>query len=70
LLTTNVPAPAEQINQRGVIHVKQVIIGMKNGKPFVVSAPKKIEVIFKEEKRRSVRKIFKTWVYRLKTLGR
>lgn len=47
--------------------MKQVIIGMKDGKPYVISAPKKIEVIFKAERKRSITKRFRTLVYHLKT---
>lgn len=48
--------------------MKQVIIGMKDGKPYVVSCPKKVEVIFKEEKKPTFKKRLKTLVYRIKTL--
>lgn len=47
--------------------MKQVVIGMKDGKPYVVSAPKKIEVIFKTEKKPTFKKRWRTLVYRLKT---
>ncbi|WP_186445756.1 hypothetical protein [Paenibacillus cremeus] len=47
--------------------MKQVIIGMKDGKPYVISSPKKIEVVFREEKRRSLRKVWRTMVYRVKS---
>jgi hypothetical protein len=50
--------------------LKQVVIGIKNGKPYVASCPRKIEVIFKVEKKRGFMKIIKTWVYRIRTLGR
>jgi hypothetical protein len=48
--------------------MREVIIGMKDGKPYVVSAPKKVTVVFREEKqqRRSFRKVWRTWVYRAK----
>lgn len=48
--------------------MRQVIIGMKDGKPYVINAPKKVEVIFKEEKRkkRSFKKILRTWSYQIK----
>lgn len=47
--------------------MRQVIIGMKDGKPYVVAAPKKIQVVFKEEKKkpRSFKKILRTWSYKL-----
>lgn len=46
--------------------MKQVIIGIdKKGKPYVMSAPKKVEVIFKEPKKRSLKKRLKTFLYHL-----
>lgn len=51
--------------------MRQVIIGMKDGKPYVINAPKKVEVIFKEEKKkkRSFAKVLRTWSYQLRQLG-
>lgn len=47
--------------------MKQVIIGMKNGKPYVMSAPKSVNVTFKQPKKRSFVKLMKTLWYRIKT---
>ncbi|MDF2534218.1 MAG: hypothetical protein K0R18_375 [Bacillales bacterium] len=47
--------------------MKQVVIGMKDGKPYVVAAPKNVEVVFKAEKKATFKKRFKTMVYILKT---
>lgn len=49
--------------------MKRVIIEMINGKPNVVSCSKGVEVIIKAPKRRKLKKVLKTWVYRIKTLG-
>lgn len=52
--------------------MKQVIIGFdKDGKPYVVSAPKKIEVIFREPQLtgKNLKRIWRQFSYRLKTLG-
>lgn len=46
--------------------MKQVVIGMKDGKPYVMKGCTKVEVIFRLEKRRSFRKVFRTLVYRVK----
>jgi hypothetical protein len=47
--------------------MKQVIIGFKDGKPYVMSSPKKIEIIFKTEKKRTIKKVLRTWLYQFKT---
>jgi hypothetical protein len=50
--------------------MKRVVIGMKNGKPFVVSCPTKIEIVFREEKTRTFRRVLRTWSYNIrKKLG-
>lgn len=49
--------------------MKQVIIEVRNGKAVVVSCPKKIEVIIREPKKRSLRKIYRTYLYHLKTMA-
>jgi hypothetical protein len=48
--------------------MKRVVIGMKNGKPFVMSCPGKIEVVFKTAPRRSIRKLYRTGLYHIRTL--
>jgi hypothetical protein len=50
--------------------MKRVIIEIRKGKPHVISCPNKIEVIFRTPKKRSFRKVMRTWAYRIKTLGR
>ena len=51
--------------------MKRVVIGIERGKdPYVIFAPKNIEVVFKEKdrKNRSLKKIFKTIVYHIMLL--
>lgn len=48
--------------------MKQVVIGMKNGKPYVISAPKKVEVVFKKQKRKSFLKSLKTIKFHFKKM--
>jgi hypothetical protein len=50
--------------------MRQVIISFdENGNPYVVAAPKKIEVIFKEPKKqkKTFKKLWRTAIYKLKT---
>lgn len=46
--------------------MKRVVIGVKNGVPYVISQPTKIEVVIRLEKRRSLRKIMRTIWYHIK----
>lgn len=45
--------------------MKRVVIGMKNGEPYVISKPAKIDVIIRKEKH-GLRKIIRTLMYRIK----
>jgi hypothetical protein len=47
--------------------MKRVVIGMKDGKPYVISKQGKVEVVFRIEKPRSLRKKVRTLIYRVKT---
>lgn len=47
--------------------MRKVVIGFdKKGDPYVISASKKIEVVFKKEKKKSIKKRVKTFLYRLR----
>jgi hypothetical protein len=47
--------------------MKKVVIGIApNGQPYVVHKPRKVEVVFKKEKKKSLKKRFRTWLYHLK----
>ncbi|WP_308636088.1 hypothetical protein [Paenibacillus silvisoli] len=46
--------------------MKRVVIGMKNGHPYVISKQGKVEVIIKQPQRRSLKKIMRTFIYRIK----
>lgn len=48
--------------------MKRVVIGMKNGKPYVISCPTKVEVVFREAPRKSIRKLWRTGLYRMRTM--
>lgn len=44
--------------------MKQVVIGIDNkGKYYVIAAPKKIEVVFKQPKKKPLKKKLKSWWY-------
>lgn len=47
--------------------MKRVVIGMRDGEPYVISKPAKVDVIIRTEKRRSFRKVVRTLIYRIKT---
>lgn len=48
--------------------MRRVVIGMKNGKPYVIACPSKVEVVFRETPRKSIRKLWRTCVYHMRTL--
>ncbi|MDF2650161.1 MAG: hypothetical protein K0Q73_5966 [Paenibacillus sp.] len=48
--------------------MRPVVIEMQKGKPVVVSCPKKVQVIFREPKKRTMKKRIKTFVYQVKSL--
>jgi hypothetical protein len=51
--------------------VKQVVIEVRRGKVHVVSCPTKVQVIIRKPKRRSFKKLYRTFLYHLKAkLGR
>lgn len=51
--------------------MRQVVIGFdQEGKPCVLSAPKKIQVIFKSPKPRTLKKRIKTWLYQIQSCFR
>jgi hypothetical protein len=50
--------------------MRPVIIEMVNGKPVVVSCPKKVEVIIRYPKKKSFKKQIKTMAYHLKSFMR
>jgi hypothetical protein len=47
--------------------MKQVVIEMKNGVPTIKHCPKKIEVIIRYEKKKTLKKRFKTALYHMKS---
>lgn len=48
--------------------MRKVVIGFDNkGEAYVISAPKKVEVIFKQPQMKSFRKIVRTWSYQIKS---
>ncbi|CAG9608076.1 hypothetical protein [Pseudoneobacillus rhizosphaerae] len=47
--------------------MRPVVIEMVKGKPIVVSCPKKVQVIIREPKKRSLKKRIKTMVYQVKS---
>jgi hypothetical protein len=49
--------------------MKRVVIGIENGKPYVISKTGKVEVVFKTEKRRTFTKVIKTWAYHIRTFA-
>ena len=48
--------------------MRPVVIEIQDGKPVVVSCPKKVQVIIREPKKRTMKKRWRTAVYRIKTL--
>jgi hypothetical protein len=48
--------------------MRHVVIEMRNGEPVVVSCPKKIEVIIRKPKKRTIKKHLKTAIYHIKTI--
>jgi hypothetical protein len=48
--------------------MRPVVIEMVKGKPVVVSCPKKVQVIFREPKKRTFKKRIKTMVYQMKSI--
>jgi hypothetical protein len=48
--------------------LKRVVIGVRNGEPYVVSKNGKVEVVFKFERRKPFRKKVRTLMYRIKTI--
>lgn len=46
--------------------MKRVVIGMRNGKPYVIHAQGKVEVIFKQEPSRNFKKTIRTALYHTK----
>ena len=50
------------------VDMKRVVIGFDaKGEPYIVSKPKKVEVVFKQPRKRTVKKRIKAIFYRLKT---
>jgi hypothetical protein len=47
--------------------MKHVVIEMRKGEPVVVSCPKKVEVIFRKPKKRTLKKRYKTALYYVKS---
>jgi hypothetical protein len=47
--------------------MRHVVIEIRKGEPIVVSCPKKIEVIIRKPKKKTLKKHFKTMAYHLKT---
>jgi hypothetical protein len=47
--------------------MRPVVIEMVKGKPVVVSCPKKVEVIFRQPKKKSFKKQLKTGIYHIKS---
>lgn len=47
--------------------MRPVVIEMIKGKPVVVSCPKKVQVIFREPKKKTFKKQIKTMVYQMKS---
>jgi hypothetical protein len=48
--------------------MKQVVIEMVNGVPTIKHCPKKVEVIIRYEKKKTMKKRFKTALYQVKSL--
>ena len=47
--------------------MKRVVIGISDsGQPYVASKSKNVEVVFKKQKKRPLKKKIKTWLYYLK----
>jgi hypothetical protein len=47
--------------------MRPVVIEMVKGKPVVISCPKKVQVIFLEPKKRSLKKRVNTLAYQIKS---
>jgi hypothetical protein len=47
--------------------MRPVIIEMQNGKPVIVSCPRKVQVIIREPKKRTLKKRIKTLAYQVKS---
>jgi hypothetical protein len=47
--------------------MRPVVIEMVKGKPVVVSCPKKVQVIFREPKKKTFKKQIKKMVYQIKS---
>lgn len=47
--------------------MRPVVIEMKNGKPIVVSCPKKVQVVIREPKKKGFKKQLRTGLYHIKT---
>lgn len=48
--------------------MRPVVIEMRGNKPVVVSCPKKVQVIIREPKKRSLRKRIKAAVYQVRKM--
>lgn len=46
--------------------MKRVVIGMKDGKPYVISCPTKVEVVFRLDKPKTLRRKWRTLLYQVK----
>jgi hypothetical protein len=47
--------------------MRPVVIEMRDGKPVVVSCPRKVQVIIREPKKKTFKKRIKTMVYQMKS---
>lgn len=46
--------------------MRPVIIEMRKGQPTIIQCPKKVQVIFREPKKKSFQKKIRTYLYQLK----
>jgi hypothetical protein len=52
---------------KGEMKMKQVVIEMVNGEPVVKHCPKKVEVVIRYPKKKSLKKQIKTMAYQIKS---
>ncbi|MFC5528451.1 hypothetical protein [Cohnella yongneupensis] len=48
--------------------MKRVVIGMKDGKPYVISKQGKVEVVIRIEKPKTIRKRVRTLLFRIRSV--
>jgi hypothetical protein len=63
------PLPVEppNLNDKGEDNMKKVIIEMRKGQPVIVSCPKKVEVVFRQPKKKTLQKQYRTALYHVKS---